>query len=206
MKWLGFLKIELLNPHTDGLAILKGKRIFTLLLKVEFVIGKVEKGFDFKSQSSSIKIRIESPILLCYNSRHLLVKLIQLGYASCHHMEFVGVSKSSPEQDHVEITLVTEETRTYLLASPIFLKGQQVIVIVPLPPSNQFTEDTLTTSLIIKGLPILHSQIQITVAVHRLLGAKNVITITYNHVQSDEFGRYDGIVRVRCLNATMYTH
>jgi hypothetical protein len=55
-KWLGFLKIDLLNPHTDGLALLKGERIFTLLLKGEFVIGKVEKGFDFKSSSSSRKI------------------------------------------------------------------------------------------------------------------------------------------------------
>jgi hypothetical protein len=121
-------------------------------------------------------------------------------------MEFIGVSKRSPEQDHAEITLVTEETKTYLLASPIFLEGQQVIITAPLPPSNENTEDTLTTSLIIKGLPILHSQIQITAAVHRLLGAKNVVTVTYNRAQSDEFGRHDGIATVCCLNAVVYTH
>ena len=29
-KWLSFLKVDLLNPSTDGIALLKGDRIFTL--------------------------------------------------------------------------------------------------------------------------------------------------------------------------------
>jgi hypothetical protein len=29
-KWLGFLKVDLLNPNTDGISLLKGDRIFTL--------------------------------------------------------------------------------------------------------------------------------------------------------------------------------
>jgi hypothetical protein len=51
-----------------------------------------------------------------------------------------------------------------------------------------------------------HSQIQITTAVHKLLGAKNVVTVTYNRAQSDEFGRHDGIATIRCLNSAVYTH
>jgi hypothetical protein len=122
-------------------------------------------------------------------------------------MEFVGVSKRTPEQDFAEITLVAEETRTYLLTSPIFLEGERVLISTPLPPNNiQNPEEALTTSFIVKGLPIQHSQIQITAAVHRLLGARNIITITYNRAQSDEFGRHDGITTVRCLNSAVYTH
>jgi hypothetical protein len=123
-KWLGFLKVDLLNPHTDGLALLRGDRVFTLLIKNEYVIGKVEKGFDFNSTSSLRKIKIQSPILTRYNSRHLLAELIRLGYISSHIMEFVSISKRTPEQDFAEITLVAEETRTYLLTSPIFLEGE----------------------------------------------------------------------------------
>jgi hypothetical protein len=123
-KLLGFLKVDLLNPHTDGLALLRGDRVFTLLIKNEYVIGKVEKGFDFNSTSSSKKIKIQSPILTRYNFRHLLVELIKLGYTSGHIMEFVGVSKRTPKQDFAEITLVAEEIRTYLLISPIFLEGE----------------------------------------------------------------------------------
>jgi hypothetical protein len=81
-KWLGFLKVDLLNPHTDGLALLQGKCIFMLLLRSEYVVGKIEKGFDFNSTSFSRKIKIQSPILTQYNSRHLLAELICLGYAS----------------------------------------------------------------------------------------------------------------------------
>jgi hypothetical protein len=207
MKWLGFIKVDLLNPHTDGLALLRGERVFTLLIKNEYVIGKVEKGFDFNSTSSSRKIKIQSPILTRYNSRHLLAELIRLGYASGHIMEFVGVSKRTPEQDFAEITLVAEETRTYLLTSPIFLEGERVLVSTPPPPnSTQNPEEALTTSLIVKGLPMQHSQLQITAAVHRLLGARNVITVTYNRAQSEEFGRHDGIATVRCLNSAVYTH
>jgi hypothetical protein len=81
-KWLGFLKVDLLNPHTDGLALLRGECIFALLLRSEYVVGKIKKGFNFNSTSSSRKIRIQSPILTRYNSRHLLAELIRLGYAS----------------------------------------------------------------------------------------------------------------------------
>lgn len=51
-----------------------------------------------------------------------------------------------------------------------------------------------------------HSQIQITAAVHKLLGAKNVVTVTYNRAQADQFGRHDGIATIRCLNSVVYTH
>jgi hypothetical protein len=206
-KWLGFLKVDLLNPHTDGLALLRGERIFTLLLRNKYVVGKIEKGFGFNSTSSSRKIKIQSPILTRYNSRHLLAKLIRLGYASSQVMEFVGVSKRIPEQDFAEITLVTEDTKNYLLSSPIFLEGERVTVTTPATPnSTQNLDAALTTSLIVKGLPMQHSQLQITAAVHKLLGAKNAVTITYNRAQSDEFGRHDGITTIRCLNSVVYTH
>jgi hypothetical protein len=57
-KWLGLLKIDLFNPHTNGLALLKGDCIFILQLKQEYMIGNIEKGFDFKSTFASRKIKI----------------------------------------------------------------------------------------------------------------------------------------------------
>ena len=46
MKWLGFLKVDLLNPHTDGLALLREKCIFTLLIRTKYVVGEIKNGFD----------------------------------------------------------------------------------------------------------------------------------------------------------------
>ena len=49
-KWLGFFKVDLLNPSIDGIALLKGECIFTLQLQdLSYVIGKIEKGFEFLS-------------------------------------------------------------------------------------------------------------------------------------------------------------
>ena len=206
-KWLGFLKLDFLNPHTDGLALLKGDRIFTLQLKHEFVIGKVEKGFDFKSTSASQKIKIQSSILTKYNSRFLLAELIRLGYTSGQTMEFVGISKRLTDQDFAEITLVTEDTKELLLRSPVFLEGEHVVVSLPSNlQSSNFTPEALTNTLLIKGLLIQQSQLQVTAAVHRLLGARNVISVTFNRAQADKLGCHDGVATVRCLNSAVYTH
>jgi hypothetical protein len=195
------------TPHIDGLALLKGERIFTLQLRNKYVIGKIEKGFDFKSTSISRKIRIQSSVLIKYTSRLLLAELIRLGYASGQTMEFVGVSKRLTEQDSIEITLVTEDTKTLLLRSFLFLEGEHVTVSLPATiQSPNFTADALTTTLLIKGLPIQQSQIQVIAVVHRLLGARNVVLVTFNCTQDDTLGRHDGIATVRCLNSAIYTH
>ena len=117
-------------------------------------------------------------------------------------MEFIG----APKQDFAEITLVAKDTKHYLLSSPIFLEGERITVTIPAPPHNtQNLDDALITSLIIKGLPMQHFQIQITAVVHKLLGAKNVVIVIYNRAQSDQFGCHDGIATIRCLNSAVYT-
>jgi hypothetical protein len=60
--------------------------------------------------------------------------------------------------------------------------------------------------LIAKGLPMQHSQIQVTAAIHCMLGPRNVISVLYNRAQDDALGRHDGIATIRCLNSTVYTH
>ena len=180
-KWLGFLRVDLLNPQTDGLALLRGDRIFTMQLRNEYVIGKVEKGFDFNSTSTSRKVRIQSPVLSRYNSRQLLGELIRLGFTSGKHIEFAGVSKRSNDQDFADITLVVEETRQLLVQRPILLEGERIIVTIPSRGTGpNLSPDALTTTLILKGLPLDKSQVQISAAVHRLLGARNVTSITYH--------------------------
>jgi hypothetical protein len=57
-QWLGFLRVDLLNPQVDGLALLRDDQVFTLYLRHEYVIGKVEKGFDFCSISTNRKLKI----------------------------------------------------------------------------------------------------------------------------------------------------
>jgi hypothetical protein len=42
-KWLDFLWIDLLNPMTKGLALLRRDRIFTTQLRQEYVVGNMKK-------------------------------------------------------------------------------------------------------------------------------------------------------------------
>jgi hypothetical protein len=60
-KWLGFLRIDILNPQIDGLALLCGEKVFTMQLLQECVVRKVEKGFDFKSTATNKKLKIQRP-------------------------------------------------------------------------------------------------------------------------------------------------
>ena len=92
------------------------------------------------------------------------------------------------------------------------------------PTLNPNTPEALTTSIVFHGLPLTLAQVQITAAIHKLLGPKNVICVTYNRATDDTLGpknvifvtynratddtlgRHEGIATVRYLNATVYTH
>ena len=111
-KWLGFLKVDLLNPSTDGLALLKGNRIFTLQLQdLSYVIGKIEKGFEFSTTAANRRLSLASPILARFSSRALLGELIRLGYLCGTPLEFIGVAKRTKELETGEITVASLPTK-----------------------------------------------------------------------------------------------
>jgi len=205
--WMGFIKIDLLNPAIDGIGLLQGHRIFTLQLQNgEYVVGKVEKGFEFNSTAINRRLRMQSPALANYASRQLLAELIKLGYSSGRNLEFIGVSKRSKDQTSADITVAAENTKLHLRQYPIFLHGEKIQVTIPPTAPIATHTDTLTTTLIVKGIPLQYSQLQVTLALHRLLGAKNITTVNYANADADNLGRHDGSAVVHCLNAAVYTH
>jgi hypothetical protein len=198
-KWLGFLKVNLLNPNVDGIALLKGERIFTLQLQdLSYVIGKIEKGFEFPSIAANRRLGLSSPILAHYTSRQLLGELIRLGYLYGATLEFIGVSKRTKELESAKITVASAATKKYLLESPILVDNHLITISLP--------ESTANPNVIVKGLPIDYSQNQITIALHKLLRPQNILTVTYNRANTDSLGHHDGVAIVRCLNSAVYTH
>jgi hypothetical protein len=120
--WLGFLKDDMQNPERDAIALLKGDRTFILQLQTsEYVVGKVEKGFEFSSTANNRRLGLQSPILIKYTSRTLLRELIRLGYLSGHNLEFIGVAKRTLEQNTAEVTVASNATKQYLFQTPIFM-------------------------------------------------------------------------------------
>ena len=207
--WLGFLKVDLLNPSTDGIALLKGERIFTLQLQdLSYVIGKVEKGFDFPSTAANRRLTIQSPGLSRFTSRQLQGELTRLGYIGGTNLEFIGVTKRTKELETAEITVASEHSKQYLLSTPVLFDGQRLTVTTSSSDrsSNPNAPDALSTSILVRGLPVEYSQIQISAALHKLLGPSNVLAVTYNRAEGDSLGRHDGVATLRCLNAAVYTH
>jgi hypothetical protein len=151
---------------------------------------------------------LQSPTLTKYTSRHLLKELIRLGYLSGYNLEFIGVAKKTLEQNTAEVTVASDNTKQYMLMTLIFISGEKVMIQIPSsePSANPTGPEALTTTILVRGLSIEFSQTQVTVALHRLLGAKNVLTVTYNRAQDDPLGRHDGMASIRCLNAAVYTH
>jgi hypothetical protein len=189
-KWLGFLKVDLLNSNADGIALLKGERIFTLQLQdLSYIIGKIEKRFEFPSTAANRRLGLSSPILARYTSRQLLGELIRSGYLCGATLEFIGVSKRTKELETTEITIASAATKKYLIESPILVDGHLITISLPESTANPNAPVALSTSVIVKGLPIDYSQNQVTAALHKLLHPQNILTVT-----------------VRCLNSTIYTH
>jgi hypothetical protein len=55
--WLGFIKVDLHNLERDAITLLKGNRVFTLQVQnSEYVVGKVEKGFEFSSTANNCRV------------------------------------------------------------------------------------------------------------------------------------------------------
>lgn len=160
--WLGFFKLDLLNPAKDGIALHRGHRMFTLQFQNgEYVIGKAEKRFKFLSTASNRRLHLQSPMLSKFNSRQLLGALIRLGYSSGQSLEIIGVAKRTTDQISTDITVASEHTKTYMLQHPLILNGDRITVFVTPHPSAQTTTagTALTTMLIVKNIPLQYSQI-----------------------------------------------
>ena len=59
--WSGMVKLHLKNPEKDGIAMLRGTRIFALQLDDDMLtIAKIAKGYDVLANSSLTSVRIDS--------------------------------------------------------------------------------------------------------------------------------------------------
>lgn len=55
-------------------------------------------------------------------------------------------------------------------------------------------------------LSLQYSQVQVTLALQRLLNPRNMVSISYSDADNDSIGRHEGSALIRCLNAAVYTY
>ena len=120
----------------------------------------------------------------------------------------VGVAKKLTSSELAEITVTGAPSKQFLLGMPQTLGTEPVSITELNSAPNQPTAptaDALSTSILVRGLNIQYSQVQVCAALHQLLGARNIISISFNRAQDDPLGRHDGAATVRCLNSAVYT-
>lgn len=207
-RWFGFLKVDLLNPETDGLSLLQGHRIFALTLQDgELTIGKIEKGYECPTTSINRCLQIHGPAVASRNTRELLAELIEAGYYSGHDLEIVGVSKPNRNSQTTIVTVTNNSSKRYLLAHPPHIQQEPVHVSNVAAETGDLDEPGAMTSttIIVRNLPRQASKTLVTSALHKLLGVRNVLTVSYSNAQLDPNDRHNGIAFVTCLNTQVYT-
>lgn len=106
-----------------------------------------------------------------------------------------------------ELTVASAATKKYLLEFPIQVDSHLISISLPAATTlHPTTSVALSTSIIVKGVPVDYSQNQVTAALHKLLRPQNILTVSYNRAQDDSLGRHDGVATIRCLNSAVYTH
>ena len=118
------------------------------------------------------------------------------------------MAKRLKSQEHAKITIASEATKRYLMETALLISSIQLKAA---PPSqegspNPTAPEVLKNFILIKGLSLDTLQLQISVGLHKLMGSKNVLALTFNKGENDSLGRYDGIATIRCLNTAIYTH
>lgn len=207
-RWFGFLKVDLLHPETDGLNLLYGHRIFALALQDgELTIGKIEKGYECPTTSINRRVQIQGPVLAARNTRQLLAELIEAGYYSGQDLEIVGVAKTHRKSTTATVTVTNDASKQYLLTHPPSIQQETVTVSNIAAETGDLDDPNTqtTTTIIVRNLPRRASKTLVTSALHKLLGARNVVTVSYSNAQTDPSDRHNGIAFLTCLNTQVYT-
>lgn len=62
--WAGFLKVHLLNPKLDDMALLNGHRAFVMkMADGEKVIGKIEKWYELVTKARNLRLHLKDESL-----------------------------------------------------------------------------------------------------------------------------------------------
>jgi len=103
--WVGIVKLHLLYPEIDGIAMLKGLIPFILHLgplSNKGTLGKVCKSYHAIAKNNNLSIKITSDTLIGVSPHALFIDVLESSFRRGHEFEVVDVQKSTP-QNHAYI-------------------------------------------------------------------------------------------------------
>ena len=98
-NWAGFIKVHLLKPHKDGMALLQGHRAFVLKMEDGVkVIGKIKKKYELATKARNLRLYLRGETLRHVSAFTIFESLVQESYYSGHQHEFMGLAKPEIEK------------------------------------------------------------------------------------------------------------
>ena len=107
--WAGIVKLHLLHPETDGVALLTGLRPFILYLEPHSKVGslgKVCKSYHSIARSNNLSIKISNDTLIGVSSHALFLDILENSFRRGHDFEIVEVQKNT-SNNHAYIVAPT---------------------------------------------------------------------------------------------------
>jgi hypothetical protein len=203
-NWAGFIKVHLLNPLQDGMALLKGHRAFVLEMEDGVkTIGKVEKGFELVTKARNLRIHLKGETLRHECASTIFDSLVRESYYNGLQHEFMGLTKPELEKNFAFLTLVTEEARDIILNEGLTYNSEKLIVSLPRDRNvGNPSELRISTTLVANNLPQRESQATIIKAMKQLFGENNIVGIGFGNTNTT---RQAGWCHLQCLNTAVYT-
>ena len=206
-NWAGFIKIHLLNPKRDGLALLRGENAFVMAMgDGERIIEKVEKGFELITKARNMWLHLKGEVLRDHSATDILRSIIRDVYYDGRELEILSLIKSDIDKDFVFITLTTEEARDDILNNGLIYHSKRLKVCATKDKGmGSPSELRISTTLVANNLPQRESQSTITNSLKKLMGEDNITDITFGFQQKQGDDRQAGWCHIQCLNAAVYT-
>ena len=128
-NWAGFIKIHLLHPKRDALALLRGDGTFVMTMgDEERIIGKVGKYFELITKARNMRLHLKGEVLRDHSATDILRSIMRDSYYDGREIEILSLTKSDTDKDFAFITLTIEETCEDILNNGLVYHSEKLKV------------------------------------------------------------------------------
>ena len=184
-NWAGFIKVHLQHPQRDGHALLQGNRAFVMEMEdKEFVIGKVEKGYELATKARNLRLHLKGETLRYEHAFNIFETITQESYYNGKQHEFMGLTKPELDKNFAFLTLTTEEARDHILKDGLTFNHERLQVSITRDRgTGNPSELRISTTLVANNLPQRETQTTITTAIKHAFGTNNIVGISFGNKQ-----------------------
>ena len=199
----GMAKIYLKHPSKNGIALLSGKRVFSITLDNDaLTVAKIAKAYDSLAPSNLLTIKINTDNIRDLEAYQLFKTVVEQSFKRGHEFELAQVQKTVGEAYGWLITASPEQVEKISRHKVSILGG----LLTPVVSSgDQFSRNDVIHHnclvLLVKGLNLTKLIEPTTASLHAHFGSKNFVSVFYPRAT---IKIHHGVANIECLNSAVY--